>query len=115
MACGPVTGSPVGQSYKFVPICSLENTEAGTVVDLVAWVREVGDLIQFRSKAEKDLKKCEIVLADNSAGGSSVNLVLWAKQAVEFSCHARMLLLLSKGAKLVEYNGTKYISLGFGH
>jgi len=113
VASGPVTDSPVRQSYKFVPISSLEDTEAGTVVDLVAWVREVGDLIQFRSKAEKDLKKREIVLADNSKGGSSVNLVLWAEQAEEFSCHDAIIAI--KGAKLAEYNGTKNISLGFGH
>ena len=110
---GPVTDCPVRQSYKFVPISSLEDTEAGTVVDLVAWVREVGDLIQFRSKAEKDLKKREIVLADNSKGGSSVNLVLWAEQAEQFSCHDAIIAI--KGAKLAEYNGTKNISLGFGH
>ena len=87
VAPGPVTDSPVRQSYKFVPISSLEDIEADTVVDLVAWVREVGDLIQFRSKAEKDLKKREIVLADNSKGGSSVNLVLWAEQASCLQLH----------------------------
>ena len=110
---GPVTDCPVRQSYKFVPISSLEDTEAGTVADLVAWVREEGDLIQFRSKAEKDLKKREIVLADNSKGGSSVNLVLWAEQAEQFSCHDAIIAI--KGAKLAEYNGTKNISLRFGH
>ena len=86
-ASGLVTDSPVRQSYKFVPISSLEDIEADTVVDLVAWVREVGDLIQFRSKAEKDLKKREIVLADNSKGGSSVTLVLWAEQASCLQLH----------------------------
>jgi len=108
---GPVTDSPVQQSYKFVPICSLRDTQPDTVVDVVAWVREVGDLIQFRSKSEKDFKKREVVLADKSQGGSSVNLVLWGKQAEEFNSADAIIAV--KGAKVNEFNGTKNISLGF--
>ena len=69
------------EGLQVKPVHNPKYTPTGHVVDLVAWVREVGDLIQFRSKAEKDLKKREIVLADNSKGGSSVKLVLWAGHA----------------------------------
>jgi len=108
---GPVTDSPVQQTYKFVPISSLFDTQPDTVVDVVAWVREMGDVIEFRSKSEKDLKKREIVLADKSQGGSSVNLVLWGEQAVQFNSADAIIAI--KGAKLNEFNGTKNLSLGF--
>jgi len=111
VVAGPVTDDPVQQTYKFVPISSLSTTPADTVVDVVAWVREAGDLIEFRSKAEKDLKKREIVLADKSGGGSSVNLVLWGNQAQEFSSADAIIAI--KGAKINEFNGIKNISLGF--
>jgi len=111
VSAGPVTDSPVQVSYKFVPISSLGDLEADTVVDVVAWVREVGDLLEFRSRAEKDLKKREIVLADKSKGGSSVNLVLWGEQAGQFNSHD--VIIAIKGAKVHEFNGTKNISLGF--
>jgi len=111
VSAGPVTDSPVQVSYKFVPISSLGDLEADTVVDVVAWVREVGDLLEFRSRAEKDFKKREIVLADKSKGGSSVNLVLWGEQAGQFNSHD--VIIAIKGAKVHEFNGTKNISLGF--
>eukprot|EP00092_Neocalanus_flemingeri_P013818 GFUD01014906.1.p1 GENE.GFUD01014906.1~~GFUD01014906.1.p1 ORF type:complete len:664 (+),score=220.39 GFUD01014906.1:118-2109(+) len=111
VASGPYTDNPIKQTYKFVPISSLPDTPADTVVDLVAWVKEMGDLIQFRSKAEKDFKKREVVLADNSMGGSSVNLVLWAEQAEQFN-HLDAIIAI-KGAKVAEFNGNKNISLGF--
>jgi len=111
VASGPVTDGPIQKIYKFVPISSLENTQADTVVDLLAWVREVGDLIQFRSRAEKDFKKREIVLSDNSNGGTSINLVLWAEQAEQFASGDAIIAI--KGAKVAEFNGVKNISLGF--
>jgi len=111
VASGPVTDSPIQKNYNFVPISSLANTQADTVVDLLAWVREVGDLIQFRSKSEKDFKKREIVLSDNSNGGTSINLVLWAEQAEQFASGDAIIAI--KGAKLAEYNGVKNISLGY--
>jgi len=111
VASGPMTDSPIQKTYKFVPISSLADSPANTVVDLLAWVRETGDVIQFRSKAEKDFKKREIVLADSSMGGSSVNLVLWGEQAEQFNNPDAIIAL--KGAKVAEFNGVKNISLGF--
>jgi len=108
---GPITDNPIRSMYKLVSINSLVNTEPETVVDIIGWVKEVGDLIEFRSKSEKDLKKREVVLADNSNGGSSINLVLWAEQAEQFNSHD--VILAVKGAKLTEYNGVKNLSLGF--
>ena len=50
------------------------------------------------------------MLADNSQGGSSVNLVLWGKQAEDFNSADAIIIV--KGAKVSKYNGTKTILLG---
>ena len=88
----------------------MRDTKTDTVMDVVAWVREVGDIIQFRSKLEKDFKKREIVMEKKSKGGSSVNLVLWGKQAEDFNSADAIIIV--KGAKVSKYNGTKTILLG---
>jgi len=108
---GPITDNPVQEKYKFVTISSLASVSANTVVDVVGWVREIGELNEFRSRAEKDLKKREIVLADNSNGGSSINLVLWGTQAEKFFDFDSIIAL--KGAQVKEFNGQKSISIGF--
>ena len=62
------------------------------------------------SQVKGKVKKKEIVLADKSQGGSSVNLVLWGKQAEEFNSADAIIAV--KGAKVSKFNGTKTISLG---
>ena len=46
----------------------------------------------------RDLKKRELILADDSDGGSSISLTLWDRMAVDFNHNNRVIAL--KGAKV---------------
>ena len=46
----------------------------------------------------RDLKKRELILADDSEGGSSISLTLWGRMAVDFNHNNRVIAL--KGAKV---------------
>merc|ERR1719244_1363802 len=108
---GPLTNNPVLPNYNFVPINSLSDLAPDSVVDVAGWAKEAGQLDEFRSKAEKDLKKRIVVLADNSAGGSSIEMTLWGGTAVNFSDSGKILAV--RGAKLNEFQGKKTLNIGF--
>ena len=67
------TGSP----YKFVKISEVSVLPYNTMVDVLAWVREVQPVEHMRSQDGRDARKREVLLEDNSAGGSSIYLTLW--------------------------------------
>ena len=46
----------------------------------------------------RDLKKRELILADDSEGGSSISLTIWGRMAVDFNHNNRVIAL--KGAKV---------------
>lgn len=108
---GPLQSSPVAVNYKLVPISEISCLEKNQTCDVCAWVQDLGTYVEFRSRADKDLKKREILLTDDSEGGSSIRLTLWGDQAKNFSAIHQVLAV--KGATVGEFNGVKNLSLGF--
>ena len=64
------TGSP----YKISEVSVLPYN---TMVDILAWVRDFQPVEHMRSRDGRDARKREVLLEDNSAGGSSIYLTLW--------------------------------------
>ena len=82
-----------------------------TTTDVLAVVKEVGDLADLMSKSQKPLKKRELVLADQS--GYQVRLTLWGRQAESFSFSSNDAPVIGiKGAKIGEFGG-RSLSCGF--
>ena len=97
--------------YKFTKIQDIASLSSGSDVDILAWVRQTGDLVQFTAKSGQDYKKRELLLADNSGpGGASISMVLWGKEAEEFSDNDKIIAV--RKARVKEFNGAKNISGG---
>jgi len=108
---GPITAGAVQTLYKFVSIADIRDLEKDKTCDVCAWVQSTEALREFRSRNDKDLKKREVTLADESQGGSSITLTLWDKLAVAFDADQKVIAV--KGAKVGEWNGAKNLSIGF--
>jgi len=107
---GPLLNSAVTVNYKFIPISSIREKENDSIVDICGWVRQTGDLVEFRSRNGSELKKRELVLMDDSTGDNCVTLTLWETFAQQFDSHNRVITL--KAAKVSEWNNTKTLNLG---
>jgi len=108
---GPLRVGCVAVNYKFSTISDIKVMPVDRNCDVCAWAKETGQLVEFRSKSDKDLKKREVVLADDSEGGSSISLTLWDKAAQNFTADQKILAI--KGAKVGEWNNCKNLSIGF--
>lgn len=90
-------------TYDILPISELTNKQPNDFVDIIAVVKATGDISMIITKAtQKELKKRELVLVDNS--NCSVNCTLWGQQAEEFDGSEKPVILL-RGAKLSDFNG----------
>lgn len=78
------------------------------IVDVIGVVRHAPDVVTITSKANKELKKRELNLVDNT--NSSIILTLWGKQAEDFDGSENPVILV-KGAKVGEYNGKNLSAL----
>ena len=107
---GPISGDPVQVPYKFMKICELNNLPANSEVDVLAWVRQVQAVENVRARDGRDLRKREVLLVDDSAGGSSITLTLWNAQAETFTEKEKVIALRRSVVK--EFNGRKNLSLG---
>ena len=107
---GPITEDPVQVPYKFVKICEVGDLSADTAVDVLAWVRQVQPVENLRSRDGRDLRKREVCLVDDSAGGSSISLTLWEDQADHFTESQKVIALRRSVVK--EFNGRRSLSIG---
>ena len=53
---GPINIDPVRVGYKFTRIHDLHSMEAGSEVDILAWVRQAGEVIQFTAKSGQEYR-----------------------------------------------------------
>jgi replication factor A1 len=97
--------------YEFVKIEDLAAKEPGSFVDVIAIVKETGDITNLTSKAGRDLTKREITLIDQS--NAAITLTLWGEEAKNFEGFDQPVLLV-KGAKIGEYNGGKTLGTAAG-
>lgn len=99
--------------YDFVPISSIAQLEQNSVVDIAGVCVECSDIQQFTARASgKELKKRDVVLADQSQ--ASVSLTLWGDDATNFVGAADHPVLVVKGARVTEFGGGKSVSVGSG-
>lgn len=95
--------------YDFVDISSIEEEEAGSVVNVIAICTDSTELKKFKSKAGKDLTKREVTLVDQTF--TSISLTLWNEDARKFDDKGKPVVLV-KGAKVCEFQGSKNLSGG---
>jgi replication factor A1 len=67
--------------YDFKKITEVDTVPAGNMVDVVAVVHSVGDLNTIMKRDGSETSKRSVILRDDS--GASIELTLWAPQAVE--------------------------------
>ncbi|KAJ3331210.1 Replication factor A protein 1, partial [Kappamyces sp. JEL0680] len=105
--------------FNATPLANLSQTPADTIVDVVALVKESGDLVDLMSKNQKPvragdadakLKKREVVLVDES--GYQVRMTLWGSQAQDWTVDSGNVVGF-KGVKVGEFGGGKTLSTGF--
>lgn len=74
------TGEIQQQIYEFSNIASLENVDPGSIVDILAVVKEVGSLGTIVSKSSgNEMIKTELTLVDDS--GAEVACTVWGERA----------------------------------
>lgn len=89
--------------YKFTPIDQLGNHEKDEILDVLAVVKDVGELGSINSKAtQKPFSKRDITLVDQTQ--HSVRLTLWGKQAESFNGEGQPVIAF-KGVKLGDFGG----------
>lgn len=99
--------------YNFVPISSVAQLEQNAVVDVAGVCTECSDVQQFTARASgKELKKRDVVLADQSR--TSVSLTLWGDDAVNFVGASSNPVVVVKGARVTEFGGGKSLSVSSG-
>ncbi|KAJ6531268.1 hypothetical protein B0H19DRAFT_1191005 [Mycena capillaripes] len=88
--------------YDFVPLGELEKQAKDSTCDVLAIVKEVGDMTEITSKAtSRQILKRELTLVDNS--GFQVRMTLWGKQAEQFSSPEAVIAF--KSVKVGDYGG----------
>ncbi|GHJ87289.1 hypothetical protein NliqN6_3691 [Naganishia liquefaciens] len=88
--------------YNFVPIENLASVEKDQTCDVLAVVKEVGELGQITAKNGRPFSKRDITLVDQSQW--SVRLTLWGKQAEAFKSEGYPVIAF-KGVKVGDFGG----------
>lgn len=88
--------------YNFVPIENLASVEKDQTCDVLAVVKEVGELGQITAKNGRPFSKRDITLVDQSQW--SVRLTLWGKQAEAFKSEGYPIIAF-KGVKVGDFGG----------
>lgn len=79
------------------------------ITDIIGICDQVGDLQTFTARSSnRELKKREIAMVDNS--NASITVVLWGQDAETFQDHGQPVLLV-KGGRINEFNGSKTVSM----
>lgn len=88
--------------YSFVPVEGLAAVEKDQTCDVLAVVKEVGELGQITAKNGRPFSKRDITLVDQSQW--SVRLTLWGKQAEAFQSEGYPVIAF-KGVKVGDFGG----------
>jgi len=71
------------RKYDFVTIENIEQIEEKAFIDVIAIVKETGELSQFTSKAGKELKNRKLTLIDTSS--KTIEATIWSNAAEEWT------------------------------
>ncbi|VDB82701.1 unnamed protein product [Peniophora sp. CBMAI 1063] len=88
--------------YNFVTLQDLNNIEKDQFVDVLAVVKEIGEVGSITTKAGKPLTKRELSLVDQS--NFAVRMTLWGKQAEQFQASEQDVMAF-KGVKVGDFGG----------
>ncbi|KZV65414.1 replication factor-a protein [Peniophora sp. CONT] len=88
--------------YNFVTLQDLNNIEKDQFCDVLAVVKEIGDVGSITTKAGKPLTKRELSLVDQS--NFAVRMTLWGKQAEQFQASEQDIMAF-KGVKVGDFGG----------
>lgn len=100
--CHDVSSIPK-QRYTFVPINQMNDYPKDAIVDVIAVVKEVGELQTLTSKTtQRQMTKRDLVLVDQS--NSSIKATLWGNQAETFDGNAQPVVAF-KGLRVSDYGG----------
>jgi replication factor A1 len=103
-------------AFSFVPLLQLEDTPAGTNVDVIGVVEAVAEAATIQRKDGREVTKRSLTLRD--ASGRSIELTLWDGSASDPGdalaaavAGGRHPVLAAKGARVGDFNG-KTLSAG---
>ncbi|ETW86185.1 hypothetical protein HETIRDRAFT_309703 [Heterobasidion irregulare TC 32-1] len=88
--------------YNFVELSGLQDLTKDSLCDVIGIVKDIGDLGEINTKANRTIQKRELTLVDRSA--FSVRLTLWGKQAEQFNASPSTVIAF-KGVKVGEFGG----------
>lgn len=97
--------------YNFVSFSGLPDLQKEAVCDIIAIVKEVGDLAEITTRNNKTTQKRDLVVVDNTE--FSVRLTLWGKQAEQFSTPIDT-VIACKGVRVGDFNGVSLSLLSSG-
>ncbi|KAG0651899.1 Single-stranded DNA-binding p68 subunit [Hyphodiscus hymeniophilus] len=98
--------------YNFTSVNDLQSIEKDGTIDIIAVLKEVGNVDQIVSKTtQKPYDKRELVLVDDS--GYSVRFTIWGKQAVSFDANPES-IIAAKGVKVSDFGGRSLSLLSSG-
>ncbi|EEQ86233.1 hypothetical protein RJZ56_004116 [Blastomyces dermatitidis] len=98
--------------FNFTNIANLQSVEAGTTIDVIGVLKDVGETSQILSKTtSKPYDKRDLTLVDNT--GYSVRLTVWGNTAKEFDSVPESVVAF-KGVKVSDYNGRSLSLLSSG-
>ncbi|KAK0441014.1 hypothetical protein EV421DRAFT_1813498 [Armillaria borealis] len=101
--CLETTGLPMVK-YNFVRLAGLEEIAKDATCDVIAIVKEVGNVSEIVSKAtSRTTKKRELTLVDQS--NYSVRLTLWGKQAEQYQYESEQPVIAFKGVRVGDFGG----------
>ncbi|PGH03823.1 replication factor A1 [Blastomyces parvus] len=98
--------------FNFTNIANLQSVEAGTTIDVIGVLKDVGETSQIMSKTtSKPYDKRDLTLVDNT--GYSVRLTVWGNTAKEFDSVPESVVAF-KGVKVSDFNGRSLSLLSSG-
>ncbi|KAI8800927.1 hypothetical protein BJ742DRAFT_49410 [Cladochytrium replicatum] len=88
--------------YDFKKLSSLFEIEKDAQIDVIGVVKDVGDINEIVTRAQKPIKKRDLTIVDDSE--FQVRLTLWGNQAESFDGTDHPIVCV-KGAKVGDYGG----------
>lgn len=98
-------GDDIRETFDFIKVAALEQTEPNGYVDILTVVKHVGEPQTILSKKSgKELLKCEVTLEDDS--GAEVRLTMWGEDATAAPAKlAGAPVVAFKRARVSDYGG----------
>ncbi|KAL9643550.1 hypothetical protein ABK040_010163 [Willaertia magna] len=99
-------------NFNFTKLGDISNVDDNTVLDVVGIVKEIQDIKEFTTKANKKTHRRIIKLIDNSNGGIfEIEVTFWGEQYADLPFKEEDAVIL-KSVRKSSYNGVSLNSIG---